>query len=618
MSITIKSSKRFSFNAFVGCLLLASLALIFSWVGLPFLSSNYYERSLNQLRSQTESLKQEFSEITQELASRQQALSQSQVPVSTQERFEFLKNLCPQPASQGFTYYDEYGDLQLWYGQIIDIRTIFGSIESETSFVEQKSSILIRHKSSVFLVSFQELGSGAYVVFYRLLAFLPQFKARYLKDFHLITEVMSESCDIDYQDFREDASGTESFFARHDDEYIGQPRLQDDILTLFFPLRNENGLLMATVTLRSLAPPAKLALQKENVILLFHLFSGLALVFLLISLTRFIYFKQDRDPWWSLVAVLILAALRGLFLTFSGLDKIKAWSAFAPTEASFLPAWNLTKSPADIFLTALFLFLTSCYFSLYLLKPPTKHRSNSSRTLPLLLYGSFLVISFGLVWILHNVLYLAVFHSRFHLLRLSPHLPYLLVQAGIFLFFTALLLLLFTGFRRLSPYLSGLRQAAVLFSPLFLAYVLIFHRKIDPIILILQGIVISLVWLTAYPPSLSNKKKYAFLTFFCMVSLVFFTVERGYSQKNRSLLQNSLKTTITAQQDWGRFLLQQSFLEIEKREDRIISLFLNPKNSNLASDLWRSTLPAKLNWNSSLEIISSDDLLLLAVCPQYS
>jgi len=605
-----KSSKEFSFYAFVVCLLLASIALIISWVGLPFFSSNYYERSLNQLRSQTDSLKQEFSQITQELTSRQQALSQSQVPVSTQDRFEFLKNLCPQPASQGFTYYDEYGDLQLWYGQIIDIRTIFGSMESETSFVEQKSSILIRHKASVFLVSFQELDTGAYVVFFRLLAFLPQFKAHYLRDFHLMPEVMSESCDIDYQDFREDDSGTESFFARHNDEYIGQPRLQDDILTLFFPLRNENGRLMATATLRSLAPPAKLALQKENIILLFHLFSGMALVFLLISITRLSYSRQDRNPWLSLLAVLILASIRGLFLTFSGLDKIKAWSAFAPTEASFLPAWNLTKSPADIFLTALFLFLTSCYFSFFLLKPPRVQKTYEKRTLSLFLSGAFLIVAFGLVWVLHNVLHLAVFHSRFHLLRLSPHLPYLLVQAGIFLFFSALLLFLFAGFRRLSPYLSGLRQAAVLFSPLFLAFVLIFHRKIDPIILVMQGTVIFLLWLTAFPPNLSHKKQIAFLTFFCTVFLVFFTVEQAYSQKNRSLLQNSLKTTITAQQDWGRFLLQQSFLEIEKREDRIISLFLNPKNSNLASELWRNTLLAKLNWNSSLEIISSDDLLL--------
>ncbi|NOR15156.1 MAG: hypothetical protein GQ544_05595, partial [Candidatus Aminicenantes bacterium] len=352
MSFLIKSSeKNFFFYAFVLCLLLASLSLLVSWVGLPLFSSNYYEKSLNQLRGQTDSLKHEFSELIQELAAQHQILSQSQVPTSTKERFEFLRGLCSQPESEGFAYYDGYGDLELWYGQIIDIRPIFGTMQSESSFVEQKSSILIRHKASVFLVSFQELSTGAYVVFYRLLAFLPQFKAHYLKDVHLMPQVMTDSCDIDYQDFREDASGTENFFARHDDEYIGQPRLQDDILTLFFPLRNENNRLMATVTLRSLSLPAKLALQKDNILLLFHLFLAMALAFFLITITRSPAFKQARNFWLPSLPILILIGIRGLFLTLSGSEKIQSWAAFSPTGASFIPAWNLTKSPADIFLT---------------------------------------------------------------------------------------------------------------------------------------------------------------------------------------------------------------------------------------------------------------------------
>jgi signal transduction histidine kinase len=606
----LSSQKGFPLYAFVVCLLLAMLAFAISWIGLPIFSTQHYEKSLSQLRGQSQSLEQGFAEIIQELAERHTALSASEIPPSTQERFEFLKSLCPQPGSQGFAYYDEYGDLELWYGQIIDIRPIFGSVTSETSFVEQKSSIMIRHKASVYMASFQELRSGAYVVFYRLLAFLPQLQAHYLKDFHLIPEVRSESCDIDYQDFRDDVSGTENFFARHDDEYIGQPRLQDAILTLYFPLRNENGRLMATVTLRSLSPPAKLALQKENVFLLFHLFFGLALVFLLVLITRLSADRTKRNPVLSLLPILIIAAIRGLFLTFSSMEKIQSWPAFSPTEASFIPAWNLTKSPADIFLTSLFLFLIVYYMTQYLLRPSAAKRSQSNQTMALVLGGASLVMAFGMTWLLHRALLLFVFHSRFHLLDLSPQIPYLLIQAGIFLFFSTQLLLLYSVFRKSLQIIPRARLVIFLFIPLFSAYILILSRSIHPLILVLHGTVIFSVGCSAYLCAHPLRKQAALATFCGAIFLVFCTINQGYTQKNRSLLQNSLKTTIVSQQDWGRFLLQQSFQEIEKRGDKLISLFLDPKASDLAAELWQNTLLAKFNWNSSLEIISSENELL--------
>ncbi len=607
----IKSyEKKFFFFAFVVFLLLSSLSLFISWVGLPLSSSNYYEKNLNQLRGQTESLKHEFSEIIQELSEKHQIISRSQVPVSTRERFEFLRGLCSQPESEGFAYYDEYGDLELWYGQIIDIRTIFGSMGSESSFVEQKSSILIRHKASVFLVSFQELGSGAYVVFYKLLAFLPQFKAHYLKDVHLMPQVMTDSCDIDYQDFREDASGTENFFARHDDEYIGQPRLQDEILTVFFPLRNENSRLMATVTLRSLSLPAKLALQKDDIFLVFHLFLGMTLVFLMLTITSSPGYKQAKNFWLASLPILILIGIRGLFLSVSGLEKIQSWAAFSPTEASFIPAWNLTKSPADIFLTSLFLFLVILYLAINLFKVPRRPLSDSDQTIALFLSFGLTLCSLGLMWLLHKGLLLFVFHSRFNLLRLSSHLPYLLVQSSIVLFFLALLMFIYIGFRRLLPLTLGIRPILVPFIPLFIIYVLILRHEINLFTLILHGTVLLLVIIASMFGNFPKNKKIAFAAFFCTVFLVFFTQAQATAEKNRSLLQNSLKNTIVSQQDWGLFILQQSFLEIEKKEDRIVSLFLDPQRSNLADDLWQSTLLAKLNWNSSLEIISSEDQLL--------
>ena len=171
-------------------------------------------------------------------------------------------------------------------------------------------------------------------------------------------------------------------------------------------------------------------------------------------------------------------------------------------------------------------------------------------------------------------------------------------------------MIIYTGSRRLFTLPLGIRPVLVPFLPLFVIYVLILRHEINLLTLILHGTVILLVMAASFFSNFPNNKKIAFAAFFCTVFLVFFTQAQATAEKNHSLLQNSLKNTIVSQQDWGLFLLQQSFLEIEKREDRIVSLFLDPQRSNLADDLWRSTLLAKLNWNSSLEIISSEDQLL--------
>ncbi|NOR15167.1 MAG: HAMP domain-containing protein, partial [Candidatus Aminicenantes bacterium] len=264
----------------------------------------------------------------------------------------------------------------------------------------------------------------------------------------------------------------------------------------------------------------------------------------------------------------------------------------------------------DIFLTSLIFFLVIFYLSVYLFKVPRKPIADSNQALALVLRCGFFASRLGLMWLLHKVLLLFVFHSRFNLLRLSSHLPYLLVQASIFLFFLTLLLTIYAGFRLLFPLPPNIRRMLIPFLPLFIVYVLILRHEINLITLILHGIVLLLVMAASFFSDLPKNKQIAFAAFFCTVFLVFFTLVQATAEKNRSLLQNPLKNTIVSQQDWGLFLLQQSFLEIEKKEDRIVSLLLDPKRSNLADDLWRSTLLAKLNWNSSLEIISSEGQLL--------
>ena len=78
------------------------------------------------------------------------------------------------------------------------------------------------------------------------LAFIPQVRSSYIREYHALRPAVRAEFDIDYWDFREDVEGFERFFARHKDEFTGQPRQKNEIQTLFFPIRNESGRIVAT------------------------------------------------------------------------------------------------------------------------------------------------------------------------------------------------------------------------------------------------------------------------------------------------------------------------------------------------------------------------------------
>ena len=165
----------------------ASLSLFFLALSiiLPvFTSSNYYERSLNQLRNNTASIRKEFIDVIQDMEEKLAILDQSPLPEERDKIFTLFKNLNINTETEGIAFYDGFGRLALWLGQVIDLKQTLEDYPDHISYKNQKSSFLIRHKASAYLVSIKAIDKNQHVVLYRLLAFLPQFRTPFLNEYH--------------------------------------------------------------------------------------------------------------------------------------------------------------------------------------------------------------------------------------------------------------------------------------------------------------------------------------------------------------------------------------------------------------------------------------------------
>jgi signal transduction histidine kinase len=599
------------FKGAAGGLVLASLFFLFSWWAPRFFTSQDPERSLERLRDRKDAILEEFSGLLGTFTAKHEAVSAAELSENTQERFAFLKDLCTDPDLEGIAYINEYGAIKLWYGQIVHINTLFASaVNLELDDLSSRTSLLVNHKSSVYLINYQELPSGAYVVFYRLLAFLPEFKARYLQNEHYWDRSMLELRSIDYHDFRDDISGTEEFFQKKQDEYVGQPQREGDNQSIYFyfPLRNEKNRIIATVTLGSPSLASRLAAQRETWLLLFYLTLGTALVLLILHLMRLSRRHPGKRAWASASVLFLMVGLRLLFFPLSRLDRVRVLDIFSPAKSGFLSFFNLTGSPADTFLTAMILFL-GCVYLAGLVRTRHAERKGLSGMSILRLIG-ITAAGYLSIWGLYEILRRLVLHSSFSLMNPTPELSLLLIHLGIFLFFASLLLMLYTGFRISVSSLSPLGWSLGVPAVVFAAFVLVLGRGIPPLVLLLQGALGLLLLLAARSSQTAWRRRLQFGSFLAAVLLVFVSFSSAEAQKNRTILQDSMKNSVLSQEDWGRFFIQQSVQEIDNNQARVVEALKSDRIQDFARELWRGTLLAKSNWYSSLELYSSDGVRL--------
>lgn len=111
-------------------------------------------------------------------------------------------------------------------------------------------------------------------------------------------------------------------------------------------------------------------------------------------------------------------------------------------------------------------------------------------------------------------------------------------------------------------------------------------------------------------PALIQKKEILFSSFLVAILLVYPTIDQTFTRKSRLITQNFLQNIIRNQETWGKYLIENSLLEIEKRAEPIISFFQNPEPFDMARILWEETLIAKFNWYSSLELLDPEGVIL--------
>jgi len=577
--------------------------LFLLWLAYPILiSSDYNEKSFDRLRNKSHAIKTEFSSIINQVLSKHDILESTALPDEEEKIFTFFEKFQINKSKEGIAYYDASKQLKTWDGKVINIQQILFSDKNES--FQEKQTFLIKNKASVYVVSVNKDNKGNSVVFYYLLAFLPQFKAQYLQEHHFLKNRLMADCKIDYWDFRDDISGFERIFNKYNDEYIGQPRLQNEIQTIFFPLRNEQGQIMATVTLSSPPLTSIISSQKQNIWLGFYLLSILSLIFLLIYITRRSRLSKKFNPIQKITVIMIMIAIRLIFLPVSNLEPVQSLTIFSPDSASFISVDNLTKSPADIFLTSLFL-ASILVFLLSLFKKSIKNRNQKIST-PLSIILSFLssVLSVFLIFLLHQLIYSLAFNTKQALLSLSIQPSFILLHISIILFIFSFFVLSYIAVKTacfFSP------NKLIPFTALLIticAYVIIYQGKNPALVFGLQAAVLFLLFALVFFPGLKKRKEFLFSFFVISVLFIYSSLHFISVDKKKAILENSLRYTVTTQEDWAVFLIQESIQEINENQNQILSFFHHYNPPEMAASLWERTLISKFNGYSSLEMLS--------------
>jgi signal transduction histidine kinase len=596
--------------AFLFGMLLSAVFLALSFALPAFTSSDNFESSLRQLRHQAQAVKNEFENLISGINQNQELLASSPFPQEKNEIFNLFKNLNLDTEKEGVAYYNKEGDLILWLGNVVDLQTLLPIDRKKTLNKQYNSSLLIQNKASRYLVSIRKINQDVYIALYRLLAFIPEFKTPYLKEYHFLSSHLLRNCNIDYWNHREDVSGFEEIFSKYKDEYIGEPRRRDEIQTIFFPLRNEENRIVATVTLNSPSLSSKLTERKENIQLILYLTLGISLLFFLIYLIKSPLFRDKQKPLVGLLVILTLVGLRLILFPLSNLEKIQSLPFFSPSSASFLSFWNLTKSPADIFLTSLFLFLIiGCLFYYFRSRLENKKRKLSPLPSVLLI---FILIFFSilLIFLFQEIIFRLVLHSNINLLHFPFDLSFFLLHLSILLLFSVFFLVILITAKAVSLFSPNLTLPIIAFSIGFAGYLLLFGQRSFPLLYILQALVLLLILSLAFFPEAIKRKEVLFCTFFMCIFFIYTSLHYSSSLRNQSLIQNSLQNIIKSQKQWGTFLLNQSLESIDTERDLIISFLETSRPVDLAHSIWQDTLIAKFNWYSSFEILTPDGEIL--------
>ena len=587
-----------------GCAAAVALALILGLLSLalpPFLSKDYDRRSLDGLKSQAEAVRVEFGRILARLEARKARFATAPLPADPEVYFALFKTSGLDTEHEGIALTTGDGNPVIWYGNVLSLIDLVAP-DAFKDLKGRPAVFLVRSKSSVHLVALQPRGDdGSLLAHFRLLAFIPQFRSSYVLESHALGPAFKTDFDIDYWDHGQDVSGFDKLFARHPEGFAGQPRQENGIQTLFFPLRNEAQRIIATVTLSSPSLTSKLTDVREGLWLIVLLLLAAAGLLALILLWTSPDLLEARRPWPGLLIVLVSAGLRLLALPLSRLEKVQSLPVFSPTVAGFRSPFGLTQSPADILLTALLLFALASCLMVYGKPLFRRPRLKAGRSLSVVLAVASGVLAAGGLILFLKVLRQVVFNSNLSLHRWSFTASFIFLHLGLLLLFVALVLLLSLAFR-LAALGAMSRPPAIVLTAVTAGAVTFLAGGRSLLLVLFSLALLAWVYAVAAAPGLLRRREVFILGLLLAAGWTSFSLDALMSEKTRVLIETTLKRTILSQESWGGFLMEESFPDLDRNQRSIISYFKNPADPNFAHALWQKSPVAKSNWYSSLEL----------------
>jgi len=571
--------------------------------------------TLSNLSRARQDIQHDFSRLLDRLHKRQVQFTAQVLPADPEARFEFFKDKDLDPALEGVASFDETLNPEVWYGSVANLKTLLTNKEKFLADL-LVGSFVIQDKASTYLVSLKAVGQNSYLAIFELLAFEPQFQSTYLRQHVRLKSLKKAGADIDFWEYSHETEALDRLFERHQDAYLSQQREERESRTLYFPLRNEKGKILATVTLNSYRLEGQRLNPDELVKILAVILGILALIFFLFWLGR----GQARSFWTSkltswLLALVGLMALRYLFSLLIRLKPFIYWPIFSPQEAGFKTLGNLTNSPGDIFLTSLFIFFLAVASYKSFKKWPgfipwqqhLKSARDRHKVLTILVGTLLLVLGFqAFIWSLKKIVASASFNLIQYNFGLAPLLIYFsLFLAGFsFIFFPLLI------FRRI--FLTSLTRTT--FRIVGLVSILLGEWLVQlvfrPAGLGFFQAVLFLLMLYCLAVFVKRPATYLVLSLFLM-SLIQFTFARNFTvNRTKQLTQDILVHLVSSQKTWAEMALKQSLLELQREIRDIDSFFRHPADQDFARSLWNKTYLARLNWNSCLYLQSDDRKVL--------
>jgi signal transduction histidine kinase len=585
-----------------GAVILALVMALLS-LGLPrLLSRGYEQKSLAALGTRARSVRREFERLLAGIEDRRKRFAEAPLPAEPETYFGLFKNAGLDPAIEGVALTNGDGNPVVWYGNVLSLIDIIPP-DGFRTLKASPGPFLIRNKSSVYLVALQPRGAdGSLLAHFRLLAFIPQFRSSYVLEYHALGPALPKDFDIDYCDYSQDVSGFEKLFSRHQDEFAGQPRQQNRIQTLFFPLRNGPGRIMATVTLSSSSLTARLTEVRETFWLIIALLLAAGGILVLVYLWTSPAFLRERRVLPGVLIVLLSAGLRLIAFPLGQLGRIQSLTVFSPSVAGFRSPVGLARSPVEIFLTSLLVLSLAACLAVYgqpLFRSAERKPGRVLGTILQVLTGA---LAAGGLLAFSKLLGRIVFNANLSFLRWTIGGPFLALQFSLLFFLAALLLVLFLAFKAATPRAPNRIVSGCLILGTA-GTILAFTRDAgSPVFLLFDLALLSWLFAVAAFPGFARRREAAVLGLVLAALWASRVLDLQTTLRTKNLMATTLKRTILGQEAWGDFLMEQSFADLDRNARSITAYFKNPADPGFAHALWQGTPVAKSNWYSSLDL----------------